>query len=185
MRLALEIAGALWLASWVACAAVGARLLGLRYGARFAAVQLVSTWIAAPVGWLLLLPFCLARAWTVPPDVRSIKPLAGPEVFRDRVDRWLWDALNEVYGNPEDGVSGLWAVVHTASGLAPYLPGRPAWWRAYCWSAWRNSAGNLKYVFENTDAIAGPLAAGTWLGGRPYRIGWHVENGFNVPVLSL
>lgn len=91
------------------------------------------------VGWLLLLPFCLAKAWKTCPAT-----VAGPIPLPRLVDRWSWEPLNAIYGNPEDGVSGRYALVWTPVKLVPYWPAAPAdWIRAYAWSAWRNSTNAL------------------------------------------
>jgi hypothetical protein len=133
----------------------------------FAVVQLILL-VATVGGWFLLIPFCLLHAW-IQPDTKSIKD--------DRlIDRWY--LINFVYGNREDGVSGQQALIN---GNQPYMPNAWAPWRAYCWSALRNSCDNLKYVFAWK---AGPFKQWT-LFGRPQHAGWQMENGFNVPVISL
>lgn len=137
----------------------------------FAFVQLVSL-IAMMAGWLVLIPFCLARAWVQ--DEKSVKD-------QRPIDRWAWRPLNVLYGNREDGVSGQTALIWVDGVLSPYMPHAWAPWRAYCWSAWRNSCDNLKYVFAWKD---GPFKQWTLL-GRQQHIGWQVECGFNVPVISL
>jgi hypothetical protein len=136
----------------------------------FALVQLISL-LATVVGWVLLIPFCLARAWIL--DDQSIKD-GRP------VDRWRWSVLNVVFGNPEDGVSGGTALVWVNGVLSPYMPNAWAPWRAYCWSAWRNSADGLKYVFAWEN---GPFKEVTVFGKR-HKIGWQRENGVKVPVIS-
>lgn len=95
------------------------------------------------LGWIVLLPFCLARAWKACPATA-----AGPIPLPRIVDRWSWEPLNKIYGNPEDGVSGKAALVWYWDGtnehLVPYWPAAPAdWIRAYAWSAWRNSTNQL------------------------------------------
>lgn len=92
------------------------------------------------IGWLLLLPFCLLQAWKP-----SEATVAGPTPLPRSVDRWKWEPLNAIYGNPEDGVSGQFARVWTPEGeLVPYWADAPAaWMRAYAWSAWRNSTNQL------------------------------------------
>lgn len=145
----------------------------------FAIVQLVCA-VAWGVGLFLLIPFCLLHAWTKP-DRKSIKD--------DRqIDRWY--LINFVAGNPEDGASGQQALIN---GDQPYMPStltNPAlkWlydaWRAYRWSALRNSADGLKYLFAWK---AGPYKEWTYtLFGkqRTAKVGWQLENGFNVPVIS-
>lgn len=140
----------------------------------FAVVQLICL-IAMLVGWLLLIPFCLAQAWVA--DVISIKDGRA-------IDRWQWRPLNLIYGNPEDGVSGQTAFIWVNGSLSFYRLGVWSPWRAYLWSAWRNSADNLKYVFAWK---AGPYKEWVYtLFGKQHtaKVGWQEENGFNVPVIS-
>jgi hypothetical protein len=130
----------------------------------FGVVQLISL-VATIIGWLLLIPFCLAQAWdnNVP-------------------DRWTWQPLNAVYGNPEDGVIGQHALIWNSTGQkVPYMPGAWAPWRAYCWSALRNSCDNLKYIFAWQN---GPFYTRQF-GSRTLKVGWQLENGQKVPVLSF
>lgn len=139
----------------------------------FAVIQVISL-IAAVVGWVLLVPFCLARAWEV--CASALEPTRT-------IDRWRWKPLNSVYGNPEDGVSGKGALVWNESGTrVTYMP--DAWdpLRAYLWSAWRNSANNLKYVFAWAK---GPLAKFV-ICGIYIKAGWQQEAGnYHVPIFSL
>lgn len=135
---------------------------------RFAGAQVFQI-EAAILGWLVLIPFCLTQAWKL-----------GQQSIKDTrvIDVWSWGPLNLVYGNPEDGVSGWSALVN---GDQKYMPNAWKPWRAYCWSALRNSCDNLKYVF----AVPGAPLITFRLFGRTAKIGWQVENGFNVPVFSL
>lgn len=136
---------------------------------RFAGIQLISL-VATVVGWLLLIPFCLLRAW---------EPVQSEFDPTRTIDRWKWHPLNAVYGNPEDGVSGMKALVMANPVLkVPYMPGAWVPWRAYLWSGWRNSSDNLKYVFACSSC---PLVQ-FQLFGRTLKIGWQVENGIKVPV---
>lgn len=124
------------------------------------------------LGWVVLIPFCVRKAWTA--DLKSIKD-------QRVIDRWNWKPLNWIWGNPEDGVSGQYALVWDRTGQVPYMPGADPAWRAYCWSAWRNSANMLKYVFAWKN---GPLLASFTLFGRTHKLGWQMENGYKVPILS-
>jgi hypothetical protein len=134
----------------------------------FVCAQLVML-AAQLVGLVLLIPFCLAQDWTL--DQHSVKD-GRP------VDRWTFGPLNYVYGNPEDGVSGQTALIWDNAGhLVPYMPGAWAPWRAYCWSAWRNSSDNLKYVFHWEG---GPFI--NWTNGK-----WYIHAGWDsrgLPGLS-
>jgi len=146
---------------------------------RFAAVQGVQ-WFFAVVGWFLLLPLCLAHAWE--------QGEAGVGPIRT-IDKWKWKWVDEIWGNPADGVSGQYA--HTegyTDGHAiavPYMLGARPWWRAYCWSAFRNSTNMLNYRFAYTGEMPQPFKTGFWAYGRQWRIGYQLENGYYVPVLSI
>lgn len=134
----------------------------------YVVVQLIMA-VFMVIGWFLLIPFCLKHAWFLS---------AWGSIDDQRViDVWSWLPLNRVYGNLEDGVSGQQALVWNKEGTArvPYMPNAPAWWRAYCWSAWRNSCDNLKYVFAWEN---GPQA--TIFG---HKFGWWPENNQRVPLL--
>ena len=142
----------------------------------FAVVQLI-TLAATALGWVLLIPFCFAHAWTDCPS--TLTP-------GRTIDCWTWAPLNYVYGNPEDGVSGQHALLWNNTGMAkvPYMPDANPIWRAYCWSAWRNSADSLKYVFAWQN---GPFYSCTYTAfgkQHKFRAGWQHENGIKVPVLS-
>lgn len=137
----------------------------------FVIAQLISL-VATILGFFVLIPFCLTRDWWEDPEAKSIKDGRF-------IDVWRWPPLNWIYGNPEDGVSGLHALIWDNGKLVPYKSdAQYPWgviWRAYCWSAWRNSCNNLKYVFAWKN---GPSAT---IFGRT--IGWKMENGYNVMVL--
>lgn len=141
---------------------------------------------ATLLGYVLLIPFCLAQAWETSP-VPSIGQKAW--IVRGPVDRWSWGLLNYVYGNPEDGVSGqtalVWGSGTDAGRLVPYMPGANAAWRAYCWSAARNTAGGLKYVFQWRGKLPAPFKQ-VKLFGFTASFGWKLENGsYYVPVFSV
>lgn len=136
----------------------------------FAIVQILCVSVAV-IGWVILIPFCLTEAW-VSDDI-SIKD-SRP------IDRWKWKPIGWLFGNPEDGVSGQYAVIWVNGSRQHYMPDAWAPWRAYCWSAWRNSADQLKYLFAWQN---GPYKEFI-LFGVTHKIGWQTENGFKVPVLS-
>ena len=140
----------------------------------FIVVQLIQL-ACELVGLVVLIPVCLMHAW---------EPCVGDGSTKF-IDRWKWAPLDLIYGNPEDGVSGAKALVWDNGQKVPYMPNAWAPWRAYCWSALRNSADNLKYVFAWDK---GPLIKKDYkIFGRQrtFRAGWQMENGINVPVLSL
>ena len=127
---------------------------------------------AAMLLGICVLPIpCLLHAWQ-PSRARSIND-------GRRIDRWSWEWLNWLWGNPEDGVSGLTALVWvTGATRAPYWPGCPSdALRAYIWSAWRNSCDTLKYTLALTQFGTPSIV----VAGR--RIGWSVENGRPVLVI--
>jgi hypothetical protein len=120
------------------------------------------------VGWLFLWIPCVLHVW----GEWSVESLKDKRF----VDTWNWGWLNYVYGNPEDGVSGQDALIGDATGkLVPYMPNAPAWWRAYLWSAWRNSCDGLKYRFAWKN---GPSVT---LFGKKF--GWFDYYGRSLPVL--
>jgi hypothetical protein len=138
------------------------------------------------LGWVLLIPFCVAHAWAIRPTF-SIKDGRV-------IDQWKCRMLRFAYDNIEDGVSGQQALIGDATGkLVPYMPlsvdiRRPypwwvyttrAWlydaWRAYCWSAWRNSCDALKYRF------AWPNGPSATIFGK--KVGWFDYYGRSLPVL--
>jgi hypothetical protein len=95
-----------------------------------------AMWMIA--GWGLLIPFCLARAWR--PCTSTINPFGrAPR----EISEWKWAWLNTIYGNYEDGVSGAEALIWNGPARVLYRPTTWAPWRAYCWSAWRNSTNQL------------------------------------------
>lgn len=149
---------------------------------KFIAIQL-GMLAATVAGWFILLPFCLAHAWS-----DWDHQLAGSVRFKSikdkrDIDQWSAPLLRVLYNNPEDGVSGQTALVWNADGTkqVEYAPSHLPWLNAYLWSAWRNSADNLKYVFADPK---GPLVTFK-LFGRTCKAGWQMENGYNVPVFSL
>lgn len=90
------------------------------------------------VGYFLLIPFCFLRAWkpcmsTLNPFGRAPRPIT----------QWKWAWLNTIYGNREDGVSGLEALIWVNGERVLYRPNSWAPLRAWLWSAWRNSTNEL------------------------------------------
>lgn len=145
----------------------------------FALVQLVGL-ATGVAGLLVLAPACYLHAWTAP-DTLSIKPVP----LGRKVDRWRWDWLNAVWGNPEDGVSGQQALIWIHGKQSPFMPGAKPGWRAYVWSALRNPSDRMKYRFP---WASGPLYQRRFsVFGRKlqFKAGWQLENGVKVPVLGL
>lgn len=135
----------------------------------FVAVQLIM-FAFMLLGLVVLIWPCLARAW---------EPSPAPSVKDGRqIDRWKWRALAP-FQNPEDGVSGQTALVMlNPVQTVPFMPGADDRWRAYVWSALRNSCDGLKYVFAWKG---GPYTEFT-VGSKRIRLGWVEENGVRVPV---
>lgn len=119
-------------------------------------MQKIKIVIAIALGFVVLLPACLLHAWT-DTTYPSIKPCLWPGEgdTRPNVDLWRWNWLNYWYANTEDGVSGQNAYIWVNDkpghySLERYPTTFPKWVPqavvAYCWSAWRNNADNLKRV---------------------------------------
>lgn len=98
----------------------------------FALLELVAAAFMV-IGWVLLIPLCSSKRWWRY-DAQSMHA-HFPRLF------WLWD-------NDEDGITPAW-----------YNP-QATLWRAYVWTAWRNSVNNLRFLVS-------------WKGG-PW---WHWSNG--------
>lgn len=170
-------------------AVICCQALGIAQGLLFFGIQLVNI-VAMLIGLVLLIPMCLFHLWTKP-KYPSNNPTKGLH------DLWILP-INFVSGNPEEGVSGKQALIWDDSNppkQVPYMPGNPNWgkvrtwlydaWRAYCWSALRNSTDNLKYVFANPK---GKMESVTWKAfGKTltFSMGWKPENGKVVPVISI
>jgi hypothetical protein len=138
----------------------GHKMTRIAAWAWFAIIQL-SALLVTILGWVLLIPFAALRLWTVQDS---------PYFPGRKVEVWRGGLLMFPWGNLEDGVIG--AEFYRAR----YKDDRLC---AYLWSAWRNSANNLRFLFR-------------WLGGPFWRwenskhtfyiqIGWNTS-GF--PVLS-
>lgn len=119
----------------------------------------LKTVIAQALGYFVLLPACLLHAWTGP-TYPSIKPYSPGQYAPERkfVDQWKWKWLNYWYANTEDGVSGQYALVWNPAvqyedDYTLMLPHwTPKWAIAWCWSAWRNGANNVKRA-SRTDGL--------------------------------
>jgi len=134
----------------------------------FAIVQLVALAFTV-VGWLLLIPFAWSRAWVVRRS--RVADFDGRQVTA-----WRGGWLTWPWGNEEDGVTG-----------ADFYRERFKDERrcAYLWSAWRNPANNLRFVFRWRG---GPFKRWEWTwtlrgASHPlyFQLGWY-PNGY--PVLS-
>src|SRR5690348_14985066 len=105
----------------------------------FIFVQLVSL-ICMLIGWFLLIIPCIMKAWEPVEQIYQPQWAIDQKIPKKTIQIWTWSWLNPVWGNNEDGVvNGLRAGID-------YNPNASRW-LAYCWSAWRNSANNLRFVF--------------------------------------
>lgn len=128
----------------------------------YAGAQLIG------IVWLILGIFIIGaasacKAWTDPPDAKSLKPLPDRMV----VDRWKWP-INGIYGNPEDGVSGRQAYGPTWAG--PFNASGSRWY-AFEWSGLRNWANNWAYItwpFPWTPPLYASKSGAIKLGWKPW-----------------
>ena len=120
----------------------------------FAAVQCIAL-VTFFLGTVLLIPFAALRLWTDEP-----------------IPQWRGGKLMFPWGNLEDGVIG-----------APFYRQRFKGdrWCSYLWSAWRNNANNLRYIFRWYGHDGSPFVKKRW-GKWTFQAGWFQDNGF--PVLS-
>jgi hypothetical protein len=123
----------------------------------FLCIQMIAL-IAMVIGWVLLIPLSVFRLWR--PRKSRIYPDRQVLVWRGGWLTWIW-------GNEEEGVCG------PASYNLMYSE-----WDTYLWSAWRNSANNLRFIFA-------------WPQGPYFEYsikGWYFAVGFKPitgwPVLS-
>lgn len=104
--------------------------------------------LATVGGLVVLIPFCYFHCW------RDCDSSAGPYPAH-KIDEWYvknWPKLsawlNSWAGNREDGVSAIYALIWGEQlpyigTRVPYLPNAKPGYRAWAWSAWRNSANEL------------------------------------------
>ena len=81
-------------------------------------------------------------------------------------------------------MSGAEALVWQGGARVPYMPGANPARRAYCWSALRNSANNLKCVFAWSRGPFVRRTVSIFGFSHTFKAGWQLENGVRVPVLS-
>lgn len=131
----------------------------------FAACELFGLLVLMPVGWVVVGAACIFKAWKFP-YATSIKPLPN----RRLVDGWSWP-INALYGNPEDGVSGVDAL--GPSWLGAYNP-QGYRWRAFLWNL-RNWASGFNYrnwPFSLTPPLFIKQYSLPILGTRQLKLGW-------------
>lgn len=102
--------------------------------------ELFAFCVLMPLGWILVGIACYYYEWTYSPNISSIKPLPNRKV----IDTWDWYFMRLVYGNPEDGVSGIYA--YGPSWPGAYNAPRATRWRAFKWSGLRNWAAGFNYL---------------------------------------
>lgn len=172
MHIALVVAAVL-AAIWVLLSALCERPLGTKRSAWYAACTLFGLLVLLPLVVLIVGPACVFKAWRFP-YAKSIKPIPG----RDFVDGWALP-INLIFGNPEDGVSGVDA--YGPDWLGAYNP-RGTRWRAFLWNL-RNWAAGYNYLtwpweYDPSLLYVGPLA------GLQVKIGWQQRYGRTVMVCS-
>ena len=99
-----------------------------------------------PVGLVVLAWPCFRRHWALAGVSNKTWPAPYEALNGRRIDgftcRWKW--FQRCFHNPEDGDSGQTALIWVNGALQIYNP-TGSRWKAYCWSAWRNSVDGLKY----------------------------------------
>lgn len=152
----------------------------------------VFFWIL-PVGLATAVLLCLFKAWHFPGQA-SIKPLPG----RQYVDSWP-AIFNPLWGNPEDGVSGVDAYGPSWTGSYNPLGTR---WKAIQWNCrnWLAGYNYITWLWKSTPPLIvkeyslPSFVIPTWvpkLGGlqigsqsRQLKIGWQQRYGKTVMVCS-
>ncbi len=135
----------------------------------FVLIQVASL-LCTMAGIVLLIIPCALRSWSKVKQIYQPDWAVKGQLPKTDINVWSWKWLNKVWGNDEDGVTGpSW--YNDSAG--------PSVWLAYKWSALRNPANNLRFIFR---LIGGPFyrwenTSKTWY----FQAGWY-PNGF--PVLS-
>lgn len=143
----------------------------------FALCELFGLVVLFPLGWFVVGAASFFRAWKFP-YATSIKELPN----RSLIDGWSWP-INAIYGNPEDGVSGVDAY---GSWMGSYNPTGSAW-KAFMWSGLRNWAAGYNYLTWPWVSVP-PfyVTEYTVLGRqRQLKIGWQTRYGRIVMVCSV
>jgi hypothetical protein len=108
--------------------------------------QKLLTWWWMFAGLFILIWPCLAEDWE--DCISTINPYGRPP---RKIDRWRSGWMDSIWGNPEDGVSGRYALIWNSTGTERVLYMPAAWdpWRAYCWNQ-RNSTNMLTRRYGKT-----------------------------------
>lgn len=122
--------------------------------------------------WLLFVAIQLASLVITLAGIFVLAVLAAFKIWHvDTAGKYHWPALFWIWDNQEDGICAAWYRTPIDR------------WHAYTWSAFRNSANNLRYVRGVSD-VTRPLWRQTW-GAKPG--GWYAQAGWNnsgYPVIS-
>lgn len=119
-----------------------------------------------PLGLTFVVLLCLFELWSPHAYSTSIKPLPG----RTLVDAWDLP-VNQLFGNPEDGVSGYDARGPDWSGS--YNPTESRW-LAICWNC-RNWMAGFNYITARALKVVPPpiITSYTLFGKqRLLKLGW-------------
>lgn len=127
----------------IAFTVLSVKRLGFKNGIKFAISNIFSNLILRPIG-MILASFAPLDNALIP----SIKPLPN----RPQVDQWKWKWMNSWFGNPEDGVTGDYAL---GSWTGFYNPGR-TWLGKIAWN-WRNNAAGYNYISWSNDSVMPPI----------------------------
>lgn len=157
---------------WAVLTAHCATPLGLKPAAWYVACSLFGVLVLFPLGLLLVGLASLFKAWTFP-YAKSIKPLPN----RQLIDGWTLP-INLIFGNPEDGVSGVDA--YGPSWTGSYNP-TGSRWGAFVWSGLRNWAAGYNYLTWPWSSTP-PLYVGPFVGSFAVEIGWQQRYGRTVMV---
>jgi len=134
---------------------------------QFAGFQAISL-TCTVIGWVLLLPFCLLKAWE---PGRSTEWAPDATIKDHPIVVWKNRALNDIYGNDEDGLLPV-----------GFMTWAPDWLAAYVWTALRNPADNLKYLFA---VPGGPF----WYKDFTSPFAWYIMIGYRgaegLPTFSI
>lgn len=105
---------------------------------------IVYWWMAA--GLVVLIWPCYKQAWH--DTMSTVQYFDRPQ---RPIDAWNSKWLQSIYGNPEDGVSGQYALINPAGTQIPYRAPFTQWapWLAYCWNQ-RNSTNMLTRKYGKT-----------------------------------
>lgn len=134
-----------------------------------------------PLGLSFIVVMCLFEAWSPYAMFLSIKPVGT----RTHVD-W-WDLpINALFGNPEDGVSGLDALGPSWQGFYNPTGSR---WGAICWNC-RNWMAGFNYITWRWASVPPIIFKDYTLFGkqRQLKLGWQqlpVSDGWRTSKVRM